>query len=355
VLVRVVVIGAGIVGAAVAAGLTRRGAQVTVLEERFPGAGTTGASFAHIAADWTESESYFTLAHAAVHAHHALGGMAPLPTGHLEWANGEQHLSDLRARVAWLRAREYAVEPITATRAAELEPGLAPGSARGEYVLFPEEAHVFPARLLGRFLAEARANGAEIETGAAVREVGRSVLLADGGVRTADVVVSCTGRWTGALLGIPLRSPRGTSGFLATTAPLPTPLSRVLTSDRLSVRPDGGGRLLLRAPDLDPAADPSVPPPPSVAAELLARLPEVLTGTEGAHTEHVRVCHRAAPTTGPLMAGFVSDRVYAIVADQGITLAPLLADLVAGEVHGRESALLTPFRPALGAERVTAG
>jgi glycine/D-amino acid oxidase-like deaminating enzyme len=354
VLVRVVVIGAGIVGAAVAAGLTRRGAQVTVLEERFPGAGTTGASFAHIAADRTKSESYFTLAHAAVHAHHALGGMAPLPAGHLEWASGEPHLSELRARIAWLRARDYTVERITATRAAELEPGLAPGPVGAEYVLFPEEAHVFPARLLGRFLAEARANGAEVETGAAVQEVGPSVLLAGGGVRTADVVIVCTGRWTGALLGVPLRGPRGTSGFLATTAPLPTPLSRILTTDRLCVRPDGGGRLLLRAPDLDPAADPAVPPPPSVAAELLARLPEVLTGTEGAYPEHVRVGRRAAPIAGPLVAGFVADRVYTVVTDHGITLAPLLADLVAAEVYGRESALLGPFRPEIAA-RVPAG
>jgi hypothetical protein len=43
----------------------------------------------------------------------------------------------------------------------------------------------------------------------------------------------------------------------------------------------------------------------------------------------------------------VSDRVYAVVARYGITLAPLLADLVAGEVYGRESALLEPFRPAV--------
>lgn len=349
---RVVVIGAGIVGAAVAAGLTRRGARVTILEERFPGAGTTATSFGWVNANHTDSEPYFTLTHAAVHAHHALGSDAFRPTGHLEWAAG-RGLDELNRRVDWLGGRDYAVERVTAERATELEPGLTVRPDGTEYVLFPEEAHVFPARLLGRLLAEARAGGAEVETGVAVREVrsgtaGANVVLADGGVRTADVVVSCTGRWTGMLLDLPMLVPgAGTSGYLATTSPLPAPLSRVLSTDRLCVRPDGGGRLLLRASDLDSAADPALPPGHHIGAELLARLPDVLGGTEGAHIEHVRVAPHTAPARGRTVAGFVDDaeHVYAVVTRDGVTLAPLLADLVAGEVYGTESAMLGPFRP----------
>lgn len=349
---RVVVIGAGIVGAAVAAGLTRRGARVTVLEERFSGAGTTATSFGWVNANHTDSDVYFTLTHAAVHAHHALGSDAFRPTGHLEWAGGRR-LEELNRRVDWLAGRDYAVERITAERAIELEPGLTVRPEGTEYVLFPEEAHVFSARLLGRLLAEARAGGAEVETGVAVREVrsgtaGANVVLADGEVRTADVVVSCVGRWTNMLLDLPMLVPgTGTSGYLATTSPLPVPLSRVLSTDRLCVRPEGGGRLLLRASDLDSAADPALPPGHRIGAELLARLPDVLSGTEGAHVEHVRVAPHTAPARGRTVAGFVDDaeHVYAVVTRDGVTLAPLLADLVAGEVCGTESAMLRPFRP----------
>jgi D-hydroxyproline dehydrogenase subunit beta len=351
--VRVVVIGAGIVGAAVAAGLTRRGARVTVLEERFPGAGTTATSFGWVGAATSDSEPYFTLTHAAVHAHHALGSDAFRPTGHLEWASSRVDQEELNRRVDWLAARDYAVERLTPERATELEPGLTPCPDGTEYVLFPEEAHVFPARLLGRLLAEARAGGAEVETGVAVREVrsgaaGANVVLADGGVRTADIVISCVGRWTGMLLDLPMLVPgAGTSGYLATTSPLPVPLSRVLSADRLCVRPEGGGRLLLRAGDLDAGADPALPPAHRVGAELLARLSEVLTGTEGAHIEQVQVAPHTAPARGRTVAGFVDDaeHVYAVVTRDGVTLAPLLADLVAGEVYGAESAMLGPFRP----------
>lgn len=353
---RVVVIGAGIMGAAVAAGLTRRGAQVTVLEERFAGAGTTGTSFGWVSANHPDSEPYFTLTHAAVHAHHALGSDAFVPTGHLVWATGRPALEDLNRRVDWLASRDYAVERVTAERAAELEPGLTPRPESTDYALFPEEAHVYPARLLGRLLAEARAGGAEVETGVAVREIrsgpaGANVVLADGGVHTTDFVVSCAGRWTGLLLDVAMLDPRmpgaDTCGFLATTTPVPAPLSRVLSTDRLSVRPDGGGRLLLRAPDLDVSADPALPASHRVGAELLARLPELLTGTDGAHLEHIRVAQHAGPAHRRTAAGFVDDagRVYAVITRDGITLAPLLADLVAGELHGAESALLGPFRP----------
>jgi glycine/D-amino acid oxidase-like deaminating enzyme len=76
----------------------------------------------------------------------------------------------------------------------------------------------------------------------------------------------------------------------------------------------------------------------------------VLTDTEGARAERVRVAQRAVPAGGGLVvAGFVdpAERVYAVAAHRGLTLAPLLADLVAGELHGTESALLRPFRPRL--------
>ena len=365
-LVRVVVIGAGIIGAAVAAGLTRRGAQVTLLEERFPGAGTTGTSFAWVNARNKEPEPYFTLNHAAVHAHHALEGGGFVATGHLECATGDAHLAELLARVERLRDREYAVERITAGRAVSLEPGLATQPDGTEYVLFPEEGHVFPALLLARFLGEARDGGARVEIGAAAREIksnagGVTVILDDGGMRVADIVVACAGRWTDLLVDVPMLDPRVsgavTNGFLVTTTAVPARLSRVLTTDRLNMRPDGAGRLLMQALDLDGAADPDLPPGDEIGGEMLARLPDVLTATDGTRVEQARVGQRAIPADGLTVAGFTDPaaRVYVVATHSGITLAPLLADLVAAEVLGKESALLGPFRPGRFSAAVTTG
>ena len=130
---RVIVIGAGVLGAAVAAGLTRRGADVTVLEAGRPGGGTTTTSFAWINANNKDPLPYFELNQAGVAAHHALaGGAAPwfVPTGNLEWATTDQHAELLAARVAKLRDRDYPLRQLTHEQALDLEPDLvAPADA----------------------------------------------------------------------------------------------------------------------------------------------------------------------------------------------------------------------------------
>ncbi|MFB4262972.1 NAD(P)/FAD-dependent oxidoreductase [Nonomuraea sp. GTA35] len=358
---RVVVIGAGVVGAAVAAGLTRRGAQVTVLEARTPGAGTSSTSVAWINANNKTPQAYFDLNHAAVWAHHQLPGDHFFPTGNLECAVTDEHQELLEARVTRLLGMGYPVERVTARRALALEPDLVPPPPGTEYVFFPGEAYVQPLRLLGRLLGEARDGGATLECGAEVTAIeatasGAKVTVADGRTFAGDAVVTCTGRWTqhvAAMAGLtvpmldPAVSGTVTNGFLVTTSPVPARLSRVLTTAALNLRPDGGGRLLLQSLPLDGLADPAAPVPEPVLAEIMALLPGVLRATEGAVVERAVVGQRAMPGDGLTVAGFADAerRVYTVATHSGVTLAPLLMAEVAGEVFGEESALLAPFRP----------
>ncbi|GAA3654199.1 FAD-binding oxidoreductase [Nonomuraea antimicrobica] len=359
---RVVVIGAGVVGSAVAAGLTRRGARVTVLEAGTPGAGTTSTSVAWVNANNKTPKEYFDLNHAGVWAHHQLPGDWFFPTGNLECAVTAEHKELLEERVGRLLGLGYPVERVTAGRALALEPDLVPLPPDTEYVFFPCEAYVQPLRLLGRLLGEARDGGATVECGAEVTGIetvgsGVKVTVADGRVFAGDVVVTCAGRWTqrvAALAGatVPMLDPAEsgtlTNGFLITTTPVPARLSRVLTTAALNLRPDGGGRVLLQSLPLDGLADPAVPVPGEVPAEMLALLSGVLRATEGAAVERAVVGQRAMPGDGLTVAGFADAdrRVYTVATHSGVTLAPLLMREVAGEVFGEESALLGPFRPS---------
>ncbi|MBF8189481.1 FAD-binding oxidoreductase [Nonomuraea sp. K274] len=359
---RVVVIGAGVVGSAVAAGLVRRGARVTVLEARTPGAGTSSTSVAWVNANNKTPKEYFDLNQAAVWAHHQLPGDWFFPTGNLECAVTDEHKELLDARVRRLVGMGYPVERVTAGRALALEPDLFPPPPGTEYVFFPVEAYVQPLRLLGRLLGEARDGGAAVECGAEVAAIdtsasGAKVTVADGRTFAADVVVTCAGRWTervGGLAGVaipmldPAVSGKVTNGFLVTTTPVPARLSRVLTTAGLNLRPDGGGRLLLQSLPLDGRADPALPVPGDVLDEIMGLLPGVLRATEGAAVERAVVGQRAMPGDGLTVAGFTGAdrRVYTVATHSGVTLAPLLMGEVAGEVFGEESPLLTPFRPA---------
>ncbi|MEV2212492.1 FAD-binding oxidoreductase [Streptomyces sp. NPDC050997] len=363
---RVVVIGAGVVGAAVAAELAARGAHVTVLEADHPGAGTTANSFAWLNSANKEPEPYFALNLAGMRAHYELAGDgAPwfFPSGNLEWAVTDRHKEVLAERVARLKARDYPVEWITAEQAGKLEPDLAAAPSHAVFAFFPEEAYTLPVLLLSRLLGGARDLGVTVVGGAGVTAIehgpaGTTVICADGSRYPADTVVSCAGRWTqgvAELAGahIPMVDPdlagSASVGFLATTAPATARLSRVLTGPRLNVRPDGGGRLMLQALDLDASADPAKPyaPDGEIATELLARLPEVLNAAEGTVMEKVRVGQRVMPGDGVTVAGFPATDVpfYVVATHSGVTLAPLLGRLVADELYGNESPLLKDFRP----------
>jgi glycine/D-amino acid oxidase-like deaminating enzyme len=196
-----------------------------------------------------------------------------------------------------------------------------------------------------------------VHTNAVVSEVdGGTVGTAAGSRYDADVVVSCAGRWTtgvAALAGanVPMLDPDladpVTAGFLFTTSPVSVRLSRKLTTSELNVRPDGGGRMLLHALDLDGAADPAAPPMPDddLVGSVVDRLGDVLDGVDGVAVERVQIGQRAIPADGRTVAGFTSDQHYVVATHSGVTLAPLLADLVAGEIFGAESPMLASFRP----------
>ena len=364
---RVVVIGAGVLGATVAAHLAEAGAIVTVLEKDTPGAGTSSTSFAWVNANGKEPQAYFELNAAGVRAHHDLAARgAPwfVPGGHLEVAVDEAHERHLRGRVERLRERGYPVQELTDEEAQRLAPDLRiPRGVRAR-IFFPQEGHVVPWRYIEAMLERATTAGSKVLTQAEVVSIEAS---ADGGglARTAtgeefsaDVVVSTVGRWTSdvaALAGakIPMAGftePGDvTVGYLATTNPLPVSVDRILTTPWLNIRPQGEGRLMVQALDLDVAADPRAVPSidSDLAEEYVRRLEDVVPAAKGARIEKIVVGQRAMPADGLTIVGRVPQRpwLYAVATHSGVTLAPFLGRGVAEEVFGGHEPLFDDFRP----------
>ncbi|QWF78429.1 NAD(P)/FAD-dependent oxidoreductase [Amycolatopsis sp. CA-230715] len=352
---RIAVIGLGVLGASTARSLALAGAEVTVFERSAPGAGTTGTTFAWVNSHQKNPLSYHDLNLAGVLEHHELGGEEFRPTGNLEWADGAGGAERLRASTEQLRDRAYPMDWISPRRARELVPDLVVPPGVDEIAYFPEEGHVLPIVLLARLWGEARDHGAVLRCPAEVAAVsGGTVELADGTSESFDTVVLATGRWTEELAStasvtIPMAGTEpATVGFLGYTGPVAARVPSVLTTPRLNVRPDGGGRLVVQGLDLDADADPAAVPPADGehAAELCARLRELVAGTEGVRLESLRVGQRAMPADGLTVAGFAAPRLYALATHSGITLGPLLGRLAAQEILAeRESPLLADFRP----------
>jgi glycine/D-amino acid oxidase-like deaminating enzyme len=362
---RIIVIGAGVMGASVAYRLAQGGAEVTVLEATRVGGGTSGISFAWTNAHRKPPKAYHDLNVGGMKAHAALRdefGATPWwhGGGSLEW-EPEAGRAAQRENVEQLQSWGYAAEWIDRNQVFELEPDIDPaaiGDAPVAY--FPEEGWLDPVVYAHAMLSAARhRHGAKVICGARVADLIMAgdrvsgVRLADGTPHEADMVVNCAGRWTNEVvreagLHLPLAP---TVGFLVFTPPVASSLSRVVRTTVIDARPDGAGRLALHWNPTDPTLRIDSPLSPSMpeARDMVRRARQLLPSIGDVGPEAVRIAIRPIPgdqlsAIGPVprISGY-----YLAVTHSGVTMSPFLGAAVADEiVRGQMRAELTDFRPA---------
>ncbi|MFI9011029.1 NAD(P)/FAD-dependent oxidoreductase [Actinosynnema sp. NPDC053489] len=347
----VVVIGAGVYGAAVAASLARRGARVTVVDAAEPGGGTSGATFSWTNSCGKQPRTYHDLNVAGMRAHRRLAAAVPHSdwyheTGNLEWAATDTALASLRAKVDGVLDYGYEAHWLTRAEALDLEPDLDPAALPDDGIAwFPREGWVAPTRLIGHLLARA---GAQVVRGDAVTglEVAggavRTVRLSSGWRAAVDAVVDCAGPRAARVaelagLALPMRNTRG---VLVCTPPVAVAVGRVVHAPHVHLRPDGGGRLLLHDPE-DVAAD------GGAATAVVEAARALYPGIGAATAESVRVGERPIPEDGLPVLGRVVElpNFHFAVSHSGATLSLHAGDLVAAEVLGEDVGdALAPFR-----------
>ncbi|MFE9448125.1 NAD(P)/FAD-dependent oxidoreductase [Streptomyces sp. NPDC006739] len=225
----VVVVGAGMVGAACALYAARAGLDVTVVDRGPVAGGTTGAGEGNLLVSDKEPGPELDLALLSARLWARLAeetgeAIEYEAKGGVVVASTPRTLTVLEEFASGQRAAGVTAEPVDADRLAELEPHLAPGLAGG--VHYPQDAQVMPALAAAHLV---RASGARLCTGRTVTGVLRGTGGAVLGVRTdrgdihAPAVVNAAGTWGGevaALAGVRLPVlPR--RGFVLVTEPLP--------------------------------------------------------------------------------------------------------------------------------------
>jgi glycine oxidase len=234
------VVGGGVIGAAVVFSLARAGLAVTLLE-RGELAGQASSAAAGMLAPVSESAAGDVLLRAGCES---LGLFPALVAELREASRIDPELvasgclrvpaDDAEAEALARRAREEAplgLSWLLPGELAQLAPGLAP-AARARGALFcAREAHVRPPLLTRAFAAAAAAHGARIETGVAVRGLLRSGervcgVASSAGERPAGLVVLCPGSfaaecaaWIGPGVRIPIEPVRGQIVALEAAAP----------------------------------------------------------------------------------------------------------------------------------------
>ncbi|MDT0396723.1 MULTISPECIES: FAD-binding oxidoreductase [Streptomyces] len=225
----VVVVGAGMTGAACALYAARAGLDVTVVDRGPVAGGTTGAGEGNLLVSDKEPGPELRLALLSLRLWadlaQELGREVEYePKGGLVVAANPETLDALGTFADAQRAAGVTADPVPAGRLHDLEPLLAPGLAGG--VHYPQDAQVMPALAAAHLL---RASGARLLAG---REVTRVLHTPEGtvrGVRTdrgdlhAPAVVNAAGTWGGELaaragVSLPVLPRRG---FVLVTEPLP--------------------------------------------------------------------------------------------------------------------------------------
>lgn len=193
---KVIVVGAGVFGAATASELAGRGWHVTLVERYHPGhvrASSGGLSrvlrFGHGADVWHTRSAYRALA-AWRELEDESGEELFVPTGMTWFATSEDGWE--ATSEATMRAEGVPVERLTPEDAAELFPSLATDDLA--FVLLETEAGALKANRATRALAlQAQRRGARFVTGQAQRD-GEDVVV-DGERLSADRVVWACGPW----------------------------------------------------------------------------------------------------------------------------------------------------------------
>jgi glycine/D-amino acid oxidase-like deaminating enzyme len=384
----VVIVGGGILGTALAWQLAQRKYRVVLLEARRLAGEATGRSFAwaNASTKW-EEETYHRLNAEAVAYYDTLAdawGAERIGLhggGALFWAAGDdadEHAL-LRQRGAALRRWGYPVETLDADAMRALEPGISfAGEPSGniEGLFAPADRWVDVDRLIA-FLAErAQEGGAQIREDCPATGFERA---ADGSIAWVDTpsgrvatdrLVVAAGVRTPELVSRVIGDPAGGScfpirqvpGILVETAPgsAPEAAHRVLHAEGaggIHLRPTAAGGLLMGATDLDELLEGEarseqerrlLEGAPDLllrrAVSILPTLP-IDTLRSGARA---RLCVRPVPADGFTIVGPVPgvNGAYAVVTHSGITLGPMLADLLAAQIDTlRAPPLLSPYSP----------
>lgn len=356
---RIIVIGAGCVGASVAYRLAERGAKVTVLEAGAPGGGTSSASFA-----WTNSfhktpRDYHDLNVASMEEHAALakelgGGSWLHQDGALAWEEAPASRARLEQAVERLAGWGYAVQRISPREARELEPDLFIAPHVAEVVWTPVEGYVETGPCIGALLEQTSRLGAAIRSGERVTGVIRSgnrirgVTTEKGARFEADAVVDCAGIASdeiARLAGISMHLDR-VPGRLIYTSPVATTLRRPVHAPGVHFRPDGGGRIVLAEGAHDQVWRDSAEPWP--AERSLAAVAVHLPRLTGARVEATRIGVRPMPPDEMPIVGAIPglDGFYVIVSHSAVTLGPLWGRIAAAELlDGIVDPRLAPYRP----------
>jgi glycine/D-amino acid oxidase-like deaminating enzyme len=209
----VVIIGAGIVGAACADAFSGRGLRVAIVDRDAVGTGATAAGMGHIVV-MDDSDGQFALTNYSRRLWQELRPELPddveyQQSGTIWVAADDDEIAEVRRKREYYEKRGVAVEMLDAIQLKDAEPNLRGDLAGG--LLVPGDAVLYPPRAAQFLIHRAQQRGAQLMLGAGVMQISEGrVRLNDGQEIVGNVVVNAAGASAAELTpGIEIKKRKG--------------------------------------------------------------------------------------------------------------------------------------------------
>lgn len=347
---RILVIGAGIVGASIAYHLAKRGADVVIVDDVGAAAGATSKSFAWINAHHFKKPDYHRLRYQSLAEYHRLDRELSGSLG-LNWCGALSFDAPGNAfdqRVEGFRRLGYPIEVVSQNRFREFEPNY--GHPPDRALFLSMEAALDPAKACRALVDAAVRSGARTVFGAEVialrRDQGRltGVETEAGSIDAGHVVVAAGVGAEKLLKAIEIDLPMANrSGVMLKSRPIEPTINHVIWGDRIHIKQQHDGRLVIGEIFSESWTDRD---PDVIADQMLADAKRHLPDID-LEIEHMTIGLRPIPRDGMPVVGFAEgiDGLSIAVMHSGVTLAPIIGRITADEIiDGVRFDMLAPYR-----------
>ena len=368
---RIVVAGAGIVGASIAYHLAQRGASVCVIDAAGPATRASRGTFAWINATWAKQpRDYHALNQASVENWKTLQASLDIPirwTGSLEWFANKERQDRLATQIAEQVDWGEPARMVGRQELQTMERNVDFGSAtRAAYS--PNDGALDPVLATNVLLDAAKAHGAEVRYPCQLNDINTAnrrlqEVVTTQGTIPADKLVLATGAATDVIqqvagIDVPQRS---TPGVIVITQPMPLLINAIIVAPGIHVHQRLDGRVVLGEQDGPPNTDqhvarlqgrPNAFPTRDLALahaqRMLAVAQRFVPALNAVIVEDVFIGWRPLPIDGHPVLGFSPKQrdTYIAVMHSGVTLAPIVGRFAADELLTDTSVdALSGYRP----------